>query len=213
MRIHSVRLMIACVCLLIFAATAAAQTKLPPPQTSGGMSLFEALDKRSSAAGGDFSLAAVSDQELAAILWAATGLNRGGKGWTVPMSKGREPYCRVYVAGNQGVFLYDWKEHSLREISTENIKDKIGRQSFVRKAYYSLIFVSDARELAYFNNPQKEHDFAQVLVGAMTQDVYLAAAALNIGARYIHSIHVEEISRALDLPEGDLPIALMLLGK
>lgn len=213
MRIYSARLALACVCLLVFAATAAAETKLPPPQISGGMSLFEALDKRSSAPGGDFSTAAISAEELSTILWAATGLNRDGKGWTVPMSRGREPYCRVYVAGERGVFLYDWKNHSLREIATENIKAKIGEQGFVRKAYYSLIFVSDAKGLAYFKNPQKERDFAQVLVGAMTQDVYLAAAALHIGARYIHSIHVEEIVRALNLPEGDLPIALMLLGK
>lgn len=199
--------------LTLTAATAVADTKLPAPQTNGGMSLFEALDKRSSAAGGDFSVAPVSDEELSTVLWAATGLNRGGKGWTVPMSKGQEPYCRVYVAGENGIFLYNWKEHSLEEVSSENIKAKIGSQSFVKKAYYSLIFVSDAKKLEYFNNPEKAANFAQVAVGAMTQDVYLAAAALNLGTRYIHAINVDEIRRALDLPEGDLPIALMLLGK
>lgn len=204
-------------CSLIFlfstSAVALAEVKLPEPQKTGGMSLFEALDKRASAAGGDFSVAPVSDEELASVLWAATGLNRAGKGWTVPMAKGQEPYCKVYVAGENGIFLYDWKAHSLKEVSPENIKAKIGQQSFVKKAYYSLIFVSDAKGLEYFNNPEKAANFAQVAVGAMTQDVYLAAAALNLGTRYIHAINEDEIRRALALPEGDLPIALMLLGK
>ena len=196
-----------------FSSNAFADMKLPAPQTSGGMGLFDALDRRSSVAGGDFSTAPITNEELSTVLWAATGLNRGGKGWTVPMAKGQEPYCNVYVAGENGVFLYDWKEHALKEISAENIKAKIGVQSFVKKAYYSLIFVSDAKRLEYFNNPEKASRFAEVAVGAMTQDVYLAAAALNLGTRYIHSINADEIRRALKLPEGDQPIALMLLGK
>jgi len=47
----------------------------------------------------------------------------------------------------------------------------------------------------------------------MTQNVYLAAAALGIGARYVHTLNADEIRRALKLPPGDVPIALMLLGK
>jgi hypothetical protein len=177
------------------------------------MGLFEALKKRSSATGGDFSLAEVTREELSTILWAASGLNRGDKGWTVPMWRGVPPYCRVYVAANDGIFLYDWKNHSLEKISNENIKGKIGKQSFVKKAYYVLIFVSDAEILSQFNSTDITRDFSHAAVGAMTQNVYLACAALQIGTRYIHAINVDEIVRALELPQGDIPIALMLLGK
>ena len=196
---------------LIFTAPAMADITLPPPQQEGGISLFEALKKRSSVPGGDFSVAEVSLQELSTVLWAATGLNRGTTGWTVPMSYGVPPYCRVYVAGQNGVFLYDWATHSLKEVSKENIKSKIGEQSFVKKAYYSLIIVSDAKGLAQFGTDAGR--FGDVAVGAMTQNIYLAAAAFNLGARYIHSIYKDEIIRALSLPEGDDPICLMLLGK
>jgi nitroreductase len=47
----------------------------------------------------------------------------------------------------------------------------------------------------------------------MSQNIYLAAAALRLGTRYIHSIHREVIRSALGLPPGDEPIALMPLGK
>lgn len=195
------------------AAPALAAESLPPPQQAGGMGLFDALKKRSSAAGGDFSMAELTREELSTILWAASGLNRGNAGWTVPMAKGSEPYCLVYVAGNDGVWLYDWNGHALEKVSNENIKAKIGRQSFVKKAYYTLIFVSDAERLAQFGSEEKKKEFAAVAVGAMTQNVYLACAALKVGTRYIHSINVDEVTRALDLPEGSRPIALMLLGK
>ncbi len=198
---------------LLCPVAASADITLPPPQTEGGMSLFEALKRRSSAPGGDFSTAEVKLEELSTVLWAASGLNRGENGWTVPMAKGYPPYCRIYVAGPEGVYLYDWSSHSLKDVSKENIRGKIGEQSFVGKAFYILIFVSDAKGLEVFPDPQVAAEFSQVLVGAMTQDVYLAAAALKLGTRYIHSMHVDEIVRALSLPKGDVPVCLMLLGK
>lgn len=194
-------------------AAMAADISLPPPQTEGGLGLFDALKKRSSVPGGDFSPAEVKLEDLSTVLWAATGLNRGQKGWTVPMSRGLPPYCRVYVAGSEGVWLYDWSNNSLKEISTENIKAKIGSQSFVRRAYYILIIVSDAEILSALNNEQQAAEFAQVAAGSMSQNIYLAAAALKLGTRYIHGMDHEAIKSALKLPEGDEPICLMLLGK
>lgn len=211
------RLKFACglvVTILLFSSSPVlAGEALPAPQQAGGMSLFEALKKRSSASGGDFSPAEVTKEELSTVLWAASGLNRGAKGWTVPMWRGVPPYCRVYVAADNGVFLYDWKDHALEKVTDENIKAKIGKQAFVKKAYYALIFVTDAQILSQFNSADITRDFGHVAVGAMTQNVYLACAALRIGARYIHAMHTDEIVRALKLPEGDTPIALMLLGK
>jgi nitroreductase len=187
---------------------------LPPPPTAadGGMSLFESLWKRASQPGGDFPTGALDAKELGAILWAATGLNRGEKGWTVPMSMGLEPYCRVYVARDDGIFLYDWKAHALNEVSKENIRAKVGAQNFVKTAPCILILVADAEGLAEFNESECL-EFAYVAAGAMTQDIYLAAAALGVGARYIHSMNGDTITKALSLEEQSFPICLMMLGK
>jgi nitroreductase len=184
----------------------------PPAAEERGVSLFEALWKRASQPGGDFPTGQLDAKELGAILWAATGLNRGEKGWTVPMAMGLEPYSRIYVARDDGIFLYDWKDHALREVSKENIRAKVGAQSFVRTVPCILILVADAEGLAGFREPDRTA-FAYVAAGAMTQDIYLAAAALGVGARYIHSMNVEAISEALALEEGAFPLCLMLLGK
>jgi hypothetical protein len=200
--------------LLLSAATSAyADIRLPPPQTEGGMSVFEAFKKRVSAPGGDFPIAPLEPEELSTILWAATGLNRGEKGWTVPMSLGLEPYCRIYALLDEGIFLYDWKNHSLVEVSKENVRAKVGSQNFVKTAPCILVVVAEGKVLAENFNERDRVDFANVAAGAMTQDIYLAAAGLEIGARYIHSMNLEEIQRALSLPEEDYTICLMMLGK
>jgi hypothetical protein len=192
---------------------ALADISLPAPQTDGGMGLFKALKERSSAPGGDFPTAPLSMEDLSTILWSATGLNRGEKGWTVPMTNGLSPYVYIYAALDSGVYRYDWAANSLIELSKEDIRDKIGAQRFVASAPCSLILISSAEGLETVKDDGLKKEFAAVAVGGMTQDIYLAAAALNVGARYIHSIKFAETRSLLGIPDGDEIICLMILGK
>ncbi|WP_334319953.1 nitroreductase family protein [Gilliamella apicola] len=189
-----------------------ADITLPTPQTKDGVSLFESLKKRASTPGGGFPAGQVTDDELSTVLWAASGLNRGKTGWTVPMAKGKAPYVRIYVASEKGTFLYEWDGHYLREINKQDIRGDIGQQSFTKRAAYSLIFVSDANALTDIK-PDEVANFSYTAVGAMSQNVYLAAAALKLSARYIHSIKSEAINQELQLPKDDVPLGMILLGK
>jgi hypothetical protein len=200
--------------LVLLASVAPAAVKLPDPQTSGGMSLFEALKLRQSAPGGDFPSGELSAQEMSNILWAMSGLNRGETGWTVPMASGLPPYVRIYAATKDGTFLYDWSIHTLEDISGKDIRADIGSQRFVADASCILILVEDGEVLAErYSDKTLAAEFANVAAGAMTQHAYLAAAAMNIGARYIHSMKIANIVSSLGLPEGDRPICIFMLGK
>jgi hypothetical protein len=196
----------------VLCVSAGADIKLPDPLTEGGSGIFSLLKSRASAVSSSYPTGQVSQEELSTLLWAASGLNRPGKGWTVPMAMGREPYCKVYVAGDEGTFLYDWKEHSLKETSKDNVKSTIGRQSFVANASYVLVFVTDGKIVGGLNNPRAD-EWAYVAVGAMTQNVYLAADALNIGVRYIASLSADVARASLKLEEGDVPICIVPIGK
>ncbi|MDF7666316.1 nitroreductase family protein [Orbaceae bacterium ESL0727] len=189
-----------------------ADITLPAPQMKDGMSLFEALKKRSSTPAGDFPVGQLSDDELSTVLWAASGLNRGKSGWTVPMVKGKAPYVRIYVASQKGVFRYEWEGQYLREISNKDIRADIGQQSFTRRAAYALIFVPDSEAFGDMD-AAKANNFANIAVGAMSQNIYLTAAALKLSARYIHSIKSDVISDELKLPENSKAIGMILLGK
>lgn len=185
---------------------------LPAPQKSGGEGIFDALASRASAGQADFPTGKISPKELSTILWAASGLNRPDRGWTVPMAMGREPYCKVYVLGPDGAFLYDWKTHGLATVAKENVKSKISGQAFVAQAPYVLVFVVDGKALGAFNNARAA-EWGPVLTGAMTQDVYLAAGALGIGTRYMASLNENIAREALKLDKADTPICIMPLGK
>ena len=189
----------------------AGDIKLPEPQMTGGPGIFDMLKHRTSALSASFPTGSVSTEELSTLLWAASGLNRPGKGWTVPLARGREPYCRVYAAGEQGVFLYDWKDNVLKEIGKGDVRSELGNQGFIANAPYILIFVADGKALEAFD--ARGPEFAQVAVGAMTQNVHLAAEALNIGVRYLASLNADAVRRHLKLTDADTTICIMPVGK
>lgn len=105
--------------LTCFFTSTFADIKLPAPQMSGGKGIYDVLKARSSASLDNFPNQPLSLQELSNLLWAATGLNRGEKGWAVPYGMGMAPYNKIYIADDKRVSLYDWQTHSLKEISTK----------------------------------------------------------------------------------------------
>jgi nitroreductase len=195
----------------ITVAKASEVTQLPDPQTVGGPSVFDMLRNRASALGASFPTEKVSHEELSTLLWAATGLNRPDRGWTVPMAMGREPYVRVYVTGEDGTFLYDWNEHTLIKTSNEDGRKTISRQGFVENASHVLIFVQDTKAIESFG--ARGTDFGAVAVGAMTQNVYLAAEALGIGTRYLVNLNPDVIHTICGLDAVDVPLCIMPIGK
>lgn len=199
--------------VLLPVGAASADVSLPAPQRTGGSGVFDALGSRASAVGADFaSMKDVSLENLSTVLWAATGLNREEKGWTVPMAMGMEPYVKVYVARSDGTFLYDWRAHALEEVSKEDVRGRVGKQDFVAKAPCTLIFVSDSAALSRKFKDNDGEEFAAVAAGAMTQNVYLASGALGIGTRYIRSARDDEIERILSLPDDDEVLCIMPMG-
>lgn len=198
--------------LSLFSGVFAADIKLSAPKKTGGMPLFEAIDQRSSARQGDFPSGAISNDALSTILWAASGHNRDGRLWTVPMAMGNPPYCKIYVTSKDGVHLYDWKTHSLKEVSGDNVQENIPMQQFAKSAPMNLYVVSDGPELAGMKSPFGD-EFGLVLAGAMSQNIYLACQDLGVGARLVYSIRREEASKALKLNAGDIPYFAIILGK
>ena len=182
---------------------------LPSPQMSGGEALFDVINKRSS--GAAFT-GAVDDQELATILWAATGRNRNDGGWTVPMAMGRPPYVAIYVAGANGAFRYDWETHSLIQVSEYDVRTELGMQDFAKVAYYNLVFVVDSATVNQLSRQEAEI-LGGYAVGAMTQHIYLACAALGVKGRFIMSVNKEPARAALNLGKDKYVACIMTLGK
>lgn len=196
-----------------FAIGAGGDIALPAPRKSGGKPLFEAIDSRGSELQNRFPGGRLEWSDLSTILWAASGHNRDGSKWTVPVGMGRPPYCRIYLALDEGVFRYDWEQHALIQVSGENVKARIPMQDFAKNAPATLYVVADGDQLAAIPNPAWQSEFAAVLAGAMSQNIYLASDSVGVGTRLIYSINREEASKLLKLAANDTALFAMPLGK
>ncbi len=186
--------------------------KLPEPQKAGGPALYNAIDHRASANQNTFPSGELSQQELSTILWAASGHNRNGKLWTVPMAMGRPPYCKIYITNRDGVYLYDWRNHTLVQISSDNVHSRIPTQPFAKNAPVNLYIVEDGEQMAQMNGPT-DAEFPLVLAGAMSQNIYLASQGLWVGARMAYSINRDEAAKAFNLGPRDKALFVIVLGK
>jgi hypothetical protein len=199
-------------CLLMI-SPAWADVKLPKPRTSGGDEIFGLLQKRASGVRGNFPDGDVTIDDLSTILWAATGLNRDGKGWTVPLAGGKPPYVKIYAVKDDGVFRYDWKEHLLAEVSAKNVMNSITNDDFVKKSSCILVFVSDTNNLGNMTRFNAGDALAHNAAGAMGQNVYLAADTLGVSTRYMISMNTSAVKEELKLDDSDTPLCIMPLGK
>lgn len=198
--------------LFMTAAAMSGDIELPPPQKAGGPPLFDAMDRRASAPGNAFPSGMPSLQELSTILWAASGQNRDGVKWTVPMAMGRPPYCRIYVTMDSGTYRYDWEKNVLAFVSGENPNTVLPAQAFVRNAPVALYLVLDAAAIGALSG-KTVNEFGPLLAGAMSQNIYLACEGLGIGTRLVYSIDRAKAATSLALPAGDTALFVMPLGK
>jgi hypothetical protein len=197
----------------IMAQSALADISLPKPTSTGGDGIFALIERRASGTRGNFPNGDISDGELGTILWATTGRNRGDTGWTVPLAGGRPPYVKVYAVRRDGVFLYDWKNHALAEISKKDALADITGDGFVKSSPVVLVLVSDPSNLGSMARLNDGNALAYTAAGAMSQNAYLAADALGISTRYMVSMNVDGVKRELKLKNDEAALCIMPLGK
>jgi hypothetical protein len=198
-------------CLTVTAVFA--DEKLPAPAKDGGDGIFALLERRASGGRGDFPKGAISREELSTVLWAGSGLNRNGKGWTVPMAMGKPPYVDIFAVTPEGAFLYDWKNHALVTVNERNILPDITGDGFVKESPVVLVFVSDPEGTGGTSGINAGNALAFIASGAMTQNIYLAADSLGISGRYMVGMNADAVKKELKLKENETPLCIMPLAK
>lgn len=121
---------------------------LPVPGTEGGMPLMAALkERRSSRAYLDRPIAL---QTLSDLLWAAIGINRPNHDRTVPYWR-HVMLMDVYLAMQDGVFLYEPETHVLLPHIADDIRALTGTQDFVATAPLNLIYVAHTERIGHIS--------------------------------------------------------------
>jgi len=155
---------------------------LPTPDKTGGKPLMQALNERGSTR--NFTGDKLSMQQLSDLLWAGWGINRQADNKrTAPSSNNRQE-IDIYVALQEGLYLYDAQLNTLKQIHSRDIRKLTGTQDFVGDAPVNLVFVADlARRGKKEEDPITDSDLLSswANTGFIAQSIYLYCASEDLG--------------------------------
>jgi SagB-type dehydrogenase family enzyme len=191
---------------------------LPPPDRTGSVALEALLDRRRSER--EFAERPLELSRLAQVLWAGLGRNRPAGGRTVPSAGALYPLDLYAVAGDvrdlaPGVYRYDPASHTLLPMGPEDRRRELAGaalgQTWIADAPVTLVVAA-----VYARSTGKYGDrgvrYARIEVGLVAQNVYLQAAALDLGTTFVGAFHDDAVREVLGLPDDVAPLALLPVG-
>jgi len=185
----------------------AKEINLPTRPSKSNVDIVTSLEQRRTTR--EYSTANLSLEDLSAVLWAANGVNRPDGKRTAPSAHGRQ-YIDIYVAGDDGVYLYDAPSHKLTEVTDQNVKGRLARQGHVATSSHVLVLVADLNKVPGSAGDTKLY-WAHSTAGTIAENVHLMAAARRIGTGIVAGIKVDDIRAALNLAKDAVPLYVMPL--
>lgn len=189
--------------LMIMGGCAMAQETIQLPQPDMQllkMSTGEAMQLRRS--GRSYQNQALTDQQLSTILWASVGINDPKGGRLVTPTAVNMQDIKVYVCNEKGVWLYNAKANNLTQVSAEDLRPSLcARQMFVLDAPVTLLLVSEQS-----GRQRASERYGAMDAGYVSQDIYLACAAMGLKTVARAMMDQEAVKKALNLKEGDYPM-------
>lgn len=181
--------------------------KLPPPQKTGGKSLMECMTLRKSSR--NFDPKALPSQILSNLMYAADGINRKDGRKTVPTARNFQPQT-IYVAMASGLYLYEPKTHTLKQISKDDVRKYFGSQPFHKVAPVDLVYVGDLPRIG--SNQAEQALYAGNHAGYASQNVYLYAASEGLATVVCGMLDRKQLAKILKLRKGQWPIYSQPVG-
>lgn len=140
----------------------------------------------------------IDDQTLSEILWAAYGKNSYDRR-TVPTAMNQKN-LKVFVLGEDGVWIYNPDLNQLEKISDENVISYLAKQDYVLDAPIHLVYTSSDKRWGY------DH------AGSAYQNVYLYATAKGLATVVRGFADFDALHDALKLSEEEFAIIHQPIG-
>ncbi|MCD7948584.1 MAG: hypothetical protein LUG13_09955 [Oscillospiraceae bacterium] len=169
--------------------------------------VLQALEQRNSAPREEFTGKEIDEDLLQLLGWAATGKNRDGTGFVVPLAMGSEPYVSLYLVQESGVRKFLWEDNSFETIMEEDIRSQVAMID-VEGAYAYWIYVIDLDQVPMGNTNWGYHT-----IGSMSEHQYLVAEEYDVQARYMAAVNAESVIELLGFDaEEKLPAGVMVMA-
>jgi SagB-type dehydrogenase family enzyme len=159
--------------------------KLLPPDLKGGKSLMQSLQERKTSR--SFSPKKLPVEMLSNLLWSACGINRQDSGKRTAPSASNRQEIDVYVAMEEGLYLYNVKAHVLDPVLQNDLRKNTTTilqpsRGSVADAPLQLIYVADYSRMAFYANDEDKKFYAAADTGFIAQNVYLYCASEGLAA-------------------------------
>jgi len=185
--------------------------ELPKPASGRDTSVIKALQQRKTIR--EISDKKLSPQLLSNLLWAACGVNRKTGAFEIPgrtaASASNSQEIDVYVAMEEGVYLYDAYHHRLDPVLAEDLRMLAigaGQANFMTDVPVQLIYIADIHKLTHTSgyrepgllDPEVQKSYYFVDTGMIAANVYLFAAAQGLAA-WFHNCNKPALAEKLNL--------------
>jgi len=182
--------------------------QMPKPDTIGGKPLMQALKERKTTR--SFSDQKLPDQVLSNLLWAAFGVNRPDGHRTAPSAMNWQE-MDIYVAMENGLYVYDADSNALKLVLNDDLRAKTGTQDFVKDAPVTLVYVADMTKIK-----RASEDDVTLFYGAdcgfIAQNVYLYCASEGLACVVRGSIDRTVLGKAMQLRDKQKILLAQTVG-
>lgn len=191
--------------------------QLPQPTVAPSSSFNDVLDSRHSVR--SFTTEALSQEDLAAVLWAAYGARSDG-GRTAPSAGGLYALTIFVAIGDvsglePGVYVWDPAVNQLGPMDEGDPRLALQAaaldQASVGTAPATVVIAGSPTRLAERYGARAER-FALNEAGHAAQNALLMATALDLGAVAVGGFRDDDVTELLNLPKGEHPYYLTPLG-
>ncbi len=187
---------------------------LPSPSQSGGMGLAEALALRRSVRA--LSSQPLTDQHLSQLLWSTQGITDREGHRTAPSAGALYP-LEVYLVMATGVYHFEPQARRLNRVSDRDTRPDLYQaalsQEAIREAPVVFVITAVYARTERRYGTERGTRYIHLEAGHAAQNVLLQATALGLGAVPIGAFTDSEIQIALTLPEDQVPLYLIPIGK
>ena len=185
--------------------------KLLPPDMKAGKTLMQSLQERKTSR--SFSTKKLSLQELSNLLWAACGINRSESGKRTAPSASNRQELDVYVAMEEGLYLYNVKAHELTPVLKNDLRRNTTAflqpsRNSVADAAVQLIYVADYSRMAFYVNDEDKRFYSAADTGFIAQNVYLYCASAGLASVVRGMVARDDLAKEMKL-RADQKITLV----
>jgi SagB-type dehydrogenase family enzyme len=205
--------------LFCFVATSIAADlapiKLVPPDTKGGKPLMQCLKERKTDR--SFSKKKLPVEVLSNLLWAACGINRSDSGKRTAPSARNWQEIDVYVASEEGLYLYNAKTHTLDPLIKADLRKATAHflqpsRSAVAGAPIQLIYVVDYAKMTIGTSDENKLLYSGADAAFISQNVYLYCASVGLATGVRAFVDKDALAKDMKLRDKQKVVLVQAVG-